>query len=160
MKTFPFLVSLLLLALVGPGARAQSDAPPKKVVLTVLADGRRKSTVTDHEKRQSEETITDNRGKLLSRTVYTLDETNQPHQATFYDPKGTVLLRAGYVRDPFGRVVEEAFQSPAGKPLGKRVYTYGAGNKVTRIDAYDPGGNLVVPAKPARAARPDKKKKR
>lgn len=155
----PPLLALAFAAALPLTAAAQGDGNVVKATVTMLPDGRQKNTVVDPEKRTTEETILNNKGKLLSRTVYDMDERGQTVGATFFDAAGKALYKATYKHDAADRIAEENYVSLAGKPMGRRVYTYGLNNKVTQIDTYDPDGNLVVPQKPAGAARPDKKKR-
>ena len=156
MKLLP---ALLLLAF-ATFAHAQSSTDGAiKATVTMLSDGRQKNTVVNPETRASEETITDNKGKLLSKTVYDLDERGLPRVATFFDSKGKQLYRAEYQRDGADRIIGESYSSMTGQSLGRRVYTYNAGGrKVTRVDSYDAAGNLITPQKPVSRGRPDRKK--
>ncbi len=156
MKILP---ALLLLAL-ATCANAQSSTDGAiKATVTMLADGRHKSTVVNPETHLSEETIEDNKGKMLSKTIYELDDRGLPKLATFYDSKNKSLYKAEYQRDGSDRIIGETYTSMTGQSLGRRVYTYSAGGrKVTRMDSYDATGNLIVPVKPVGPGRPDKKK--
>jgi hypothetical protein len=151
--------TLLLLAL-ATFANAQSSTDGAiKATVTMLTDGRQKNTVVNPETRTSEETITDRKGKLISKTVYDLDDRGLPHIATFFDGKGKQLYKAEYQRDGADRIIGESYSSMNGQSLGRRVYTYSpGGRKVTRVDAYDANGNLVTPQKPAGPGRPDRKR--
>ena len=107
----------------------------------------------------SEETIEDNKGKVLKKTVYDLDDRGLPRVATFFDAKGKQLYKAEYQRDGADRIIGESYSSMTGQSLGRRVYTYSAGGrKVTRVDSYDPSGNLITPQKRVGPGRPDKKR--
>ena len=155
MKT---LTALLLLALV-TFAHAQSSTDGAiKATVTMLKDGTHKSTVVNPDTHLAEETIEDNKGKVLSKTTYGLDDRNLPKTATFFDGKGKALYKAEYQRDGTDRIIGESYSSIAGQSLGRRVYTYGPGNKVTRLDQYDANGNLLTPQKQQGPGRPDKKK--
>ena len=156
MKT---LCPLLLLAL-ATFANAQSSTDGAiKATVTMLKDGTHKSTVVNPETHTSVETIEDNKGKLLSKTIYDLDDRGLPRVATFFDKTGKAYLKAEYQRDGADRIIGESYSSVTGQSLGRRVYTYSAGGrKVTKVDSYDANGNLVVPQKPAGPGRPDKKR--
>ncbi len=156
MKILP---ALLLLAL-ATFARAQSSTDGAiKATVTMLGDGRHKSTIVNPETHTAEETIEDNKGKVLSKTSYELDSQNVPRVATFFDTKGKALYKAEYQRDAANRIIGESYTSMTGQSLGRRVYMYGpAGRKVVRMDTYDANGNLTTPQKPAGPGRPDKKK--
>ena len=151
--------ALLLLAL-ATFAKAQSSTDGAiKATVTMLPDGRQKNTVVNPETRTSEETILDNKKKLLSKTVYDLDDRGLPRIATFFDGKDKQLYKAEYQRDGADRIIAESYTSMAGQSLGRRVYSYSAGGrKVTKVDAYDANGNLITPQKPAGPGRPDKKR--
>ena len=154
MKLLPILCFLALASF----ARAQSEGAIKATV-TVLEDGHHKSTVMNPETHIKEERIEDNKGKLLSRTVYDLDDRNLSRAGTYFDAAGKQLYKGTFTRDSSDRIVEEAFISLAGKLIMRRVYTYGANNKVARLDVYDGNGNLVAaPEKPKGPGRPDKKR--
>jgi hypothetical protein len=160
MKILP---ALLLLALAA-SARAQTPDGVIKATVTVLADGVQRNVIINPETHLQEETLTDKKGKIMSKTTYELDERNLPTTATFFDAKGTQLYKANYKRDAADRITEETYTSTTGKSLGRRVYGYGPTGqadrfKVTRVDVYDADGNLVVPKKPASPGRPDKKKR-
>ncbi len=156
MKT---LSALLLLALaIFANAQSANDGVIK-VTVTMLSDGRHKNTILNPETHTSEETIEDNKGRLLSKTVYALDDRGFPRTATFFDAKGKQLYKAEYQRDGSDRIIGETYSSMTGQSLGRRVYTYdSAGRKVTRVDSYDANGNLVAPQQPVKPGRPDKKK--
>ena len=154
------ILSTLLLLALATFAHAQSSTDGAiKATVTMLKDGTHKSTVVNPETRTSEETIEDNKGKVLSKTIYQLDDRGLPHIATFFDGKGKAYLKAEYQRDGADRIIGESYSSISGQSLGRRVYTYGpAGRKVTKVDSYDANGNLVTPQKPAGPGRPDRKK--
>lgn len=150
---------LLLAAAVCAHAQSSADGAIKATV-TMLPDGRQKNSLINPETHMAEEKIQDKSGKVFSRTVYELDERNLPHIATFFNGQDKVLYKAVYTRDGVDRIAEEVYTSAAGKPLGRRVYTYGGKNKVTRVDDYDANGNLMVPQKQTQSrGKPDKKKR-
>ena len=155
------ILAALLLIAPAVGAHAQSSTGGAiKATVTMLPDGRQKNSLINPETHMAEEKMQDKNGKIYSRTVYELDERNLPHIATFYDGRDKVLYKAVYSRDGADRIAEEVYTSAAGKPLGRRVYTYGGKNRVTRVDDYDANGNLMVPQKqPQGRGKPDKKKR-
>jgi hypothetical protein len=121
------------------------------------------TTVTDPEKRTTEETLLDSQGKTIRKIVYPLDDRDQPRGALVYDAKGKLVYKSRYQRDAEERIAEETVMNEAGATIRRRVYTYGTGNKVTNVDEYDANGALIpraATAKPTPPARPDKKKKR
>ena len=145
------ILSTLLLLALPTFAHAQSSTDGAiKATVTMLKDGTHKSTIVNPETRTSEETIEDNNGKVLSKTIYDLDDRGMPRVATFFDKTGKAYMKAEYQRDGADRIIGESYSSMAGQSMGRRVYTYGpGGRKVTKVDAYDANGNLVVPQKPA-----------
>jgi hypothetical protein len=156
------LLILLLSALLINSAEAQlTKGNAIKATMTTHPDGTRSTLVVDPEKQSAEETQQDASGKTLSRIVYPLDARNQPLGAITYDAKGTVLYKSSYKRDGTDRIAEESITSATGQFLRKRVYSYGAQNKVSRIDEYDANGNLITPPPKAKSAgKPDPKRKR
>jgi hypothetical protein len=157
MKVF----AVIILLATATCARAQTSTNGAiKATVTMLPDGRQKNSLINPETHMAEEKIQDKTGKVYSRTVYELDERNLPHTATFYDDKDKILYKADYTRDSSDRIAEETYTSAAGKPLGRRVYTYGGNNRITRMDVYDANGNLMVPQKQTQSrGKPDKKKR-
>ena len=153
------ILSPLLLLALATFAQAQSSTDGAiKATVTMLKDGTHKSTVVNPETHSSVETIEDNKGKVLSKTVYDLDDRGLPRVATFFDKAGKPYMKAEYQRDGADRIIGESYSSVAGQSLGRRVYTYGpGGRKVTRVDSYDANGNLITPQKPAGPGRPDRK---
>lgn len=153
-------LSTLFLFALATFAQAQSSTDGAiKATVTMLPDGRQKNTVVNPETHTSEETIVDNKSRMLSKTVYALDDRGLPRVATFYDGKGKGLYKAEYQRDGADRIIGETYTSVTGQPLGRRVYTYSAGGrKVAKVDNYDANGNLTVPQRPASPGRPDKKR--
>ena len=116
MKILP---ALLLLALT-TFARAQSSADGAiKATVTMLGDGRHKSTIVNPETHTAEETIEDNKGKVLSKTSYELDSQNVPRVATFFDTKGKALYKAEYQRDAANRIIGESYTTLTGQSLGR-----------------------------------------
>ena len=154
------ILSIFLLLALATFANAQSSTDGAiKATVTILPDGRQKNTVVNPETHLSEETIGDKNGKIFSKTIYELDDRGLPHSATFYDGKGKGLYKAEYQRDSADRIIGESYTSMTGQSLGRRVYNYSAGGrKVTKVDSYDPNGNLIVPQKPVGPGRPDRKK--
>lgn len=140
-------------------ARAQSTADGViKVTVTMLSDGRHKNTILNPDTHTAEETIEDNKGKVLSKTVYALNDRNVPGSATFFDGKGKMLYKATYTRDAGDRITEEAYTSITGKSLGRRTYGYGANNRVSSEEVYDANGNLITSKKPTTSGRPARRR--
>jgi hypothetical protein len=129
-----------------------------KATTTVHPDGTRSTLLVNPEAQSAEETFYDSGGKVTGKTVYPLDGQNQPIGAISYNAKGAVVTKSSYQRDAAGRISEETITSSTGQFLRRRVYSYGATNKVSRVDEYDANGALIAP--PPRAWTPEKKKKR
>lgn len=141
----PALFSALLCAAVSAGA--QESYGTIRVTTKLLEGGYKSTTITDPDKRTAEETVTDGAGKTLRKTTYILGERDISVGAIFADANGKVIYKASYQRDGYGRVAVSSFTAPDDRYLGKRVFTYGTGDAVTRIDDYDAQGQLI--------ARPD-----
>jgi hypothetical protein len=152
------LFRITLLPLLAMGISSLRAQEPIKATTTVHEDGSRTVTVMDPEKRTTEETTETSQGKVLRKTTYLLDDRNQPLGAIAYDSKGAVLYRAAYKRDGMNRIDDETITTADGKMIRRRVYTYGANNKVARVDEYDAAGNLIAPVRTS-PGRPDKKKR-
>jgi hypothetical protein len=153
-----FTATSALLVLFAALAQAQA---PIRATTTLHPDGNRTTTIVDPEKMTAEETLTDAKGKTLRKVTYLLDEQNQPLGSIAYDAKGTILYRASYKRDAAGRIEEENISSAEGEFIRKRVYVYGAQNKVINAIEYDAQGRVIPKARKATAVspgRPDKKK--
>lgn len=133
-----------------------------KATTTMHPDGTQSDTIFDPEKRTAEETTRTSNGKVLRKITYLLDDQNQPLGSMTYDAKGALQARATYKRDGMGRIDEETISSPTGQLIRRRVYTYGANNKVVKLDEYDANGNKVEKRPTTNQSRgvPDKKKKR
>jgi len=145
-----FFASLLL---VGPLAQAQETYGTIRSTTKLRPDGSKSTTVLDPDKRTAEETIYDARDKPMKKITYLLGEKDLAIGAIFADGKGNVSYKASYQRDGYGRVVESSFTSPDGRHLGKRVFSYGAGDKVTLMQDYDAQGQLITPAQPVKKRR-------
>ena len=156
MKILIFLPILLIAC--RAGAQSTTDGVVKATV-TMLEDGRHKSSLINPETHTAVETIEDNKGKVFSKTVYELNDHNVPKAATFFDAKGKTLYKASYKRDEADRISEETYISVAGQLLVRRVYTYGAKNQVTRLDVYDANGNPVTLQATAVQPRPPAKRR-
>ncbi len=152
----PALFSALLCAAIT--ASAQDSYGTIRATTKLRPDGTTSTTITDPEKRTAEETISDANRKVLRKTTYILGERDISIGAIFADAKGKVIYKASYVRDGAGRVIETAFTSPEDKYLGKRIFVYGAGDAVARVEDYDAQGRLI--ARPAAATKPTTRKRR
>ncbi len=152
MKTIPFLLLTLLFA---PIAFGQGEAPGTVKATTKLrGDGSMSTTVVDPDKRTAEEIFSDASGKMLKKTVFTLDENNFATGATYYDGKGKIRYKERYKHDAEHRIAESELFSAADQALGRRVFTYDSRGKA-RVEDYDAAGNLIVQSgrgsKPAKA---------
>jgi len=150
------ILSALLMAALPAGA--QESYGTIKATTKLRPDGTTSTTIVDPDKRTAEETITDGRGKPIRKTTYILGERDLAVGAIFADAKGNVIYKASYQRDAYGHVVESAFTAPDGRYLGKRVFVFGAGDKVTSVQDYDANGQII--ARPQAAGSPSTTKKR
>ncbi len=154
MKIPALLFATLLLA--AAAAHAQENYGTIRATTKLLEGGYKSTTITDPDKRTAEETIYDSRDRPLKKITYLLGEKDLSIGAIFADGKGKVIYKASYQRDGYGRVTESSFTGPDGRYLGKRIFTYGVGDKVTQVVDYDAQGQLIAPKA---APQPAKKKR-
>ena len=138
MKTPALFFVLAFLPLVS--ARAQGTI---KATTRMRPDGTTATTVINPDTRTSEETIAEAGGKVLSKTIYFLNEQNFARGATHLDAQGKVRYKESYKFDYTGRVTESTLFGPKNEPLGRRVFVY-EGKTQARIEDYDASGNLVA----------------
>jgi hypothetical protein len=145
-KTTVFIFALFCTALLACGQESYGTI---RATTKLRPDGSSSTTIVDPEKRTAEETITDAGGKTQRKTTYLLGDRNFAVEAIFADAKGNIIYKAAYQRDGLGRVLESSFTGPDGKYLGKRLFTYGANDVVTRTEDYDAQNRLIVRPVPA-----------
>jgi hypothetical protein len=156
MKTLTFLAAALFFA---PVAFGQGEAPGTiKATTKLRRDGTRTTTIVDPDKRTAEETFTDSAGKILKKTIFTLNDRNFSTGAVHYDAKGNVRYKEAYTLDGSDRISESQLFSKDDRPLGKRIFHYDERGKA-QIDDYDASGNLIVRPQPVKPGRPDKKRR-
>lgn len=153
MKIF---LAFVLIATVTAGA--QETLGTIKATTKLRADGSTSTTIVDPDKRTAEETITNANGKLQRKTTFLLGDRDLSIGAIFEDGKGKVIYKASYQRDAYGHVVESSFTGPDGQYLGKRIFVFGSGDTVVRIEDYDAKGQII--SKPAGAGVPPARKRR
>ncbi len=129
-----------------------------KATMKVRPDGSLATTIVDPDKKTAEEAVTDSAGKVLKKTLFLLDDRNFATGAIHYDAKGTIRYKESYRRDASDRISESTLYSQNDRVVGKRVFHYD-GKGRAQIQDYDVAGHLITPPRPARAARPDKKKR-
>ena len=137
MKTPVLIFALAALPLVS--ARAQGTI---KATTRMRPDGTTATTVVNPDTRTSEETIAQQNGKVLSKTIYFLNEQNFARGATHIDGQGKVRYKESYKFDYSGRITESTLFGANNEPLGRRVFVY-EGKTQARIEDYDANGNLV-----------------
>ncbi len=155
MKIPVFFFAVLVAAV---SASAQESYGTIKATTKLRADGSTCTTIVDPEKRTAEETITDTKGKVQRKTTFLLGDRDLAIGAIFADAKGNVIYKASYQRDAYGHVIESSFTGPEGQYLGKRLFFFGTGDTVTRIEDYDAKGQLI--ARPQAAGNSPTKKRR
>jgi hypothetical protein len=155
---FPALL-LTALLLAAPFLRAQETYGTIKATTKLRPDGSSTTTIVDPEKHTAEETVNDAAGKPLKKITYLLGDRDLAVGAIFADAKGNVIYKVSYQRDAYGHVVESSFTAPDGRYLGKRIFVFGAGDKVTEMQDYDANGQLIAPAAPAITGKPEKKRR-
>ena len=147
MKTPALLFALAFLPLVS--ARAQGTI---KATTRMRPDGTTATTVINPDTRTSEETIAEAGGKVLSKTIYFLNEQNFAKGATHLDAQGKVRYKESFKFDYTGRITESTLFSATNQPLGRRVFVY-EGKTQARIEDYDAQGNLVSSGRKPGATR-------
>lgn len=162
MATSPFSLSIiavgsLLLASL-PAVAQGIPGGAIKATTTLHPDGTQTTMVVDPEKRTAEETTRTTKGQVIQKKIHALDDQNQPIGTITYDAKGNVLYRSSYKRDGAGRIDEVTVTNNDGQLQRRLVYTFGANNKVARVDEYDAAGRLIVQPRRQGPGRPDKKR--
>lgn len=129
----------------------QTGAPGAvKATTRILPDGSRATNIVDPDKREAVETVTDAAGKVLRKTLFTLDERDLTTGAIHYGANNNVRYKEAYKRDGADRIAETYLYSAVDKLLGRRVFNYDGRGNVVRVDDYDAAGNLMVkPGTPA-----------
>jgi hypothetical protein len=146
-KTPALLFAIAFLPLVS--ARGQGTI---RATTRVLPDGSTLTAVTNPDTRTREETIAETSGKVLRKTIYTLNEQNFATGATHLDAKGGVRYKEVYSFDYSGRITESKLFTGDDRPLGRRVFVY-EGKNQAHIDDYDANGILLTQARKAGAGR-------
>ena len=139
-------VLLFLLAALPLAAHTQGTI---KATTRMRPDGTMATTVLNPDTRTSEETITevgtDQRpGKVLSKTVYFLNDQNFAKGATHLDGQGKVRYKESYKFDYSGKIMEATLFGPNNEPLGRRVFVYEGKAQPVRVDDYDVNGSLLT----------------
>jgi len=133
-----FLLALLPLSVWAQGGGASIQAK------TFLRDdGSRVEVVKNLEERTSEHKVYRSGDKLVSRTVYNLDEDGREIGGTVYNAKNVEVYRFTYKLDPNGRVSEQHDFSPDNQLIRRLVYYYRPNGQVAGVDAYDANGNRI-----------------
>jgi hypothetical protein len=122
------------------------SGPPGAVKATtrILPDGSRATNIVNPDKREAVETVTDAAGKVLRKTLFTLDERDLTTGAIHYDNKDAVRYKEAYKRDGADRISETYLYSAADKLLGHRVFNYDGKGNVVQVDDYDAAGKLMM----------------
>jgi hypothetical protein len=130
-------------------AAVAQDAPAVRATTRVLADGSHATTITDREARTATETITDAGGKVMRKTLFTLDEAGLSTGAIHYDAKNNVRYKEAYKRDSAGQIAASYLYSKDDQLLGHRTFVYGSKGEVLQIDDFDAKGKLIPKATPS-----------
>jgi hypothetical protein len=115
-----------------------------KATTRILPDGSRATNIVDPDKREAVETVTDAAGKVLRKTLFTLDERDLTTGCIHYDAKNNVRYKEAYKRDAADRIAETYLYSAADKLLGRRVFNYDGRGNITQVDDYDSFGKLIM----------------
>ncbi len=149
------LIAALSLGLSSLGWAQGEATGTLKATTRLFPDGSKATTIVDPDKRTAEETVETEKGKILRKTVWALNENNFAISATFYDAKGGVRYKERYTLDSMNRVKESFLLSATGQAMGRRVFVYDAKGK-TQIEDYDANGALISRPAPVSPGRPDK----
>lgn len=153
MKTPGLFVVCALLPLAGAFGQALGTI---RATTRILPDGSTQTTVTNPDTHTREETIAQTNGKVIRKTLFTLNEQDFATGATHFDSQGKVRYKEVYSFDSTGRISEAKIYSADNQPLGKRAFIYdGKVQNQARIVDYDANGNLIAPgtASTARAGQ-------
>lgn len=142
-------MKILALILASIAVVTAQDAPVVRATTRVLADGSKATIITDREEKTATETVTDAGGKVMRKTLFTLDDAGQSTGAIHYDAKGNVRYKEAYKRDAGGQISASYLYSKEDKLLGHRTFVYGSKGEVMQIDDYDAAGKLIPKAAPA-----------
>jgi len=146
-------VKALALLIVLAAFAAAQDTPSVRATTRVLADGSRATTITDREAHTATETVADAGGKVMRKTLFTLDEAGQSTGAIHYDAKNNIRYKESYKRDAAGQISAAYLYSAGDKLLGHRTFVYGTKGEVVQIDDYDAAGKLIPKAAPSGAKK-------
>jgi hypothetical protein len=149
----------LTLACAAISAWAEDGLTTVKATTRILADGSRATTVTDPDKGTAIETVEDSAGKMLRKTLYSLDATGNTTGAVRYDSKGNIRYKESYKRDGAGRISDTYLYSKDDKLLGRRSFVYDAKGNPMQVDDYDAKGNLLPKAQPSGSSGPKKRRR-
>ena len=142
MKTPALLLALAFLPLVAP-ARSQGTI---KATTRMRPDGSTATTIVNPETRTAEETITEAGGKVLSKTIYFLNEQNFAIGATHLDGKGKVRYKESFRFDYAGRIIGIAALQREQPPAGparfrlRRDQTRRGSRTTTSLETSSPEG--------------------
>ncbi len=132
-----------LLALLPLSVWAQGGGPTIQAKTFIRDDGSRVEVVKNLEERTSEHKVYRSGDKLVSRTLYKLDEDGREIGGTVYNAKDVEVYRFTYKFDPNGRVSEQHDFSPDDKLIRRLVYLYRPNGQLAGVDVYDANGNLI-----------------
>ena len=138
MKTCALLFALAFLPL---AARAQGTI---QATSHLRPDGTTLTSVTNPDTMTKEDTITDQGGKMLGKTVYFLNQQNFAKGATHLDGQGKVRYKESYKYDYSGKIMEATLFGPNNEPLGRRVFVYEGKAQPVRVEDYDANGSLLT----------------
>jgi len=144
--------ALLFTCLLAATAAVAQDAPVVRATTRVLADGSKATIITDREKATATETVTDANGKVMRKTLFTLNPDGQSNGAIHYDAKNNIRYKESYKRDVTGQIAASYLYSKDDKLLGHRTFVYDGKGATTQIDDYDAAGKLI-PKAPAQGTK-------
>ncbi len=131
------------LALLAAAAVAGAEEANIKVTSVVHPDGSKTDTITNFAERTSEERLVNQAGKVLRRTIFTLDDEGRQNGGVVYGPDNKPLSRFQFVRDAMGNIIEHRDYTVKGEVIQRKIYRLSGEGKVLGIDTYDKNGTLV-----------------
>lgn len=134
---------LLFAAVLLSSVALGQDSVTVRASTRILADGSRATTITDPDQQTATETITDAGGKVMRKTLFTLDATGATTGAIHYDNKGNIRYKESYKRDVTGKIASSYLYSKDDRLLGYRSFVYDSKGNTVQIDDYDAAGKLI-----------------
>jgi hypothetical protein len=120
--------------------------------------GTRSTTILDPEKHTAEETFTDSAGKVLKKTVFTVNERNFSTSAII-TTRGAMSATKRFTHwtEAIGSVKRSSLPRTIGHSAN--AFSITTNEAKAYIEDYDAKGTLIPAPAPVKPGRPDKKKR-